>query len=71
MSDIQSIPLSTLVLSQANVRRTDKKPELDALAASISAHGLLQNLAVTAREDGKYEVVAGGRRVGALNRLVA
>src|SRR5262245_61285469 len=53
MSDIQSIPLSKLVLSEANVRRTDKKPDLEALAASIRAHGLLQNLAVTARDDGK------------------
>lgn len=70
MSEIQSIPLSKLVLSEANVRRTDKKPELEALAASIRAHGLLQNLAVTARGDGKYEVVAGGRRFGALKVLV-
>jgi ParB family chromosome partitioning protein len=39
------------------------------LAASIKAHGLLQNLQVRPGSRGKYEVVAGGRRLAALQRL--
>src|SRR3546814_11303170 len=40
------------------------------LAASIQRVGLLQNLIVTATADGeRYEVVAGGRRLAALQLL--
>jgi ParB family chromosome partitioning protein len=70
MSALQLIPLNKLVESEDNVRRTERKRDLDALAASIAAHGLLQNLTVTPREDGKFAVVAGARRHAALKRLV-
>jgi len=70
MSDTQHIPLNKLTESDDNVRRTERKRDIDVLAASIAAHGLLQNLAVTARDDAKYEVVAGGRRFNALKLLV-
>lgn len=69
MSDIQLIPLNKLVESEDNVRRTERKRDLDALAASIAAHGLLQNLNVTARDGGKFAVVAGARRHAALKLL--
>lgn len=69
MSQIQLIPLNKLVVSKTNVRKTDRKADLEPLAASISAHGLLQNLTVSAREDGKYAVEAGARRHGALKLL--
>lgn len=70
MSAIQLIPLHKLVQSPNNVRRTHRKADEEALAASILAHGLLQNLTVSARADGKYAVEAGGRRHNALKRLV-
>lgn len=70
MSEILFIPLYKLVESQDNVRRTARKQDIDALAASIDAHGLLQNLTVTARNDGKYAVIAGARRHAALKLLV-
>lgn len=70
MSDIQHIPLNKLVESDDNVRRTDRKRDIDALSASIAAHGLLQNLTVTERDGGKYAVVAGARRHAALKLLV-
>lgn len=70
MSDLQNIPLNKLVESEDNVRRTERKRDIEALAASISAHGLLQNLTVTARDNGKYAVVAGARRHAALKLLV-
>lgn len=70
MSALQLIPLNKLVDSEDNVRRTERKRDIDTLAASIAAHGLLQNLTVTAREDGKFAVVAGARRHAALKLLV-
>lgn len=69
------IALSKLDPSPANVRRTGTGLGVEALAASIAAHGLLQSLAVRAkrdgagRETGRYEVVAGGRRLAALRLL--
>ena len=69
------IALSKLDPSPVNVRRTGTGLGVEALAASIAAHGLLQSLAVRAkldgasRETGRYEVVAGGRRLAALRLL--
>jgi ParB family chromosome partitioning protein len=67
--NIQMIPLNTLVPSPANVRKTGVKIGIDELAASIAAHGLLQNLQVRPVPDGKYQVVAGARRLAALKLL--
>lgn len=66
---ITTIPLHRLAPSPANVRKTGGT-SIDDLAASIAAHGLLQNLQVCALDNGKYEVIAGGRRLAALKRLV-
>src|SRR3954462_7189601 len=63
---IETIPLSKLVPSPANVRKA--KSDIGGLAASIMAHGLLQNLQVCPN-GGTYEVVAGGRRLAALKYL--
>jgi ParB family chromosome partitioning protein len=62
-----TVPLSQLKPSKHNARKTGGQ-SIDDLAASIRAHGLLQNLTVI--ESGKgYEVVAGGRRLAALKQL--
>jgi ParB family chromosome partitioning protein len=66
---IEMIPLNKLVPSTANVRKTGASTGIEELAASIKAHGLLQNLHVQPASGGKYEVVAGGRRLAALKRL--
>ena len=65
---IQSIPLSQLELSPANVRRTSaSKTAFAELKASIAAHGLLENLIVRAIDGSdRYAVIAGGRRLTAL-----
>ncbi|MBN8925287.1 MAG: hypothetical protein BGO51_10210 [Rhodospirillales bacterium 69-11] len=69
------ISLSKLTPSPANVRRTGAGAGLEALAASIQAHGLLQSLVVRPKLDkegqatGRYEVVAGARRLAALKLL--
>lgn len=69
------LPLSALMLSESNVRKT-KPANYDAgiasLAAAIRATRLLQNLVVFASPTypGKYEVAAGERRYRALSLLV-
>lgn len=66
---IQLIPLHQLSPSAANVRKTGGS-SIDELAASIAAHGLLQNLQVRPNgKKGRYEVIAGGRRLKALQQL--
>src|SRR5579863_6080005 len=66
---IEMIALNRLVPSPANTRKTGRDAGIDELVASIAAHGLLQNLQVVPGSHGKYEVVAGGRRLAALKRL--
>jgi ParB family chromosome partitioning protein len=66
---IEFIPLNKLIASPRNVRRVDRKSDIDALAASIAARGLLQNLCVVPGDGGKFEVDAGGRRLLALKQL--
>ena len=73
---IREIPLSRLSLAPENVRKTPPDPRADAeLKASIAALGLLENLVVRTdepHEDGgdRYAVVAGGRRLKAMQALV-
>ncbi len=68
------ISLSRLSPSPSNVRRTGSGG-IESLAASIAAHGLLQSLVVRPKLNGngqptdRYEVVAGGRRLAALQLL--
>ena len=70
-----AISLAKLVPSPANARRTGAGLGIEALAASIQAHGLLQSLVVRPALDGqgqatgKFEVAAGGRRLAALKLL--
>lgn len=69
---IKTIPLSKLIPSPRNVRRsTDEQADLQ-LKADIEARGLLQNLVVApARKPrGAFAVEAGGRRLRALKALV-
>lgn len=65
---IQTIPLNKLAPSPRNVRKTGGAT-IEDLAASIAAHGLIQNLTVTAHEDGTFPVEAGDRRRLALALL--
>lgn len=65
---ILTVPLHDLAPSPRNVRKTGGM-SIEELAASIRAHGLLQNLNVTESGRGKYGVVAGARRLRALQQL--
>ena len=71
---IRAIPLSQLELSAANARKTPASQADDnELKASIAAHGLLENLVARplGLVDGvdRYAVLAGGRRLAALQSL--
>lgn len=70
--DLIRIPLGQLQLSPRNARKTGGT-DVEDLAASIAAHGLLQNLTVqpAANEGEAFGVVAGGRRLAALQLLHA
>ena len=74
LTTITDLPLSKLFTGRSNVRKT-ATGSLDALIASIRAHGLIQNLTVRAtlnkkgHSTGRYEVIAGNRRLAALKAL--
>jgi ParB family chromosome partitioning protein len=70
MTNTTSIPLNHLTAWNGNVRKTaGADTALAELAASIAAHGLLQSLVVRNGKKGKFAVVAGGRRLMALQQL--
>lgn len=67
---MQNIALKSLEHSDKfNVRKTNKDKNISELVASIKNHGLLENLLVIKAKKNKFEVVAGGRRLLALNQL--
>ncbi len=66
----RNIPLERLTLSAANVRKASADPEDDKeLQASILSLGVLESLLVVPDADDTFAVVAGGRRLAALQRL--
>lgn len=65
------IPFSKLYLSDANVRKTRSEEDDAQLSADIEARGLLQNLLVTkSKKRGKFAVIAGGRRLRAIEMII-
>lgn len=70
-STSQTIALNKLVPWSGNVRKTDADTGIDELAASIASHGLLNPLLVRKDKRGKFAVVAGQRRLLALQLLAA
>lgn len=64
----QSIPVKLIDDPKFNSRLfSDNESEIPALAASIKARGLLQPIVVTSKPDGRFELVAGSRRLRAVN----
>ena len=65
------VPLDKLVLSEANVRTVVPPASISELAALIFSQGLLQRLLVVPQGEGVFAVVAGGRRLRAMQLLVS
>lgn len=66
-----NVPVGKLTLStRYQARKTPGQQPISELAESIHAQGLLQNLVVVKGKKGMYEVVAGGRRLQALQCLL-
>ena len=68
---IEYVPLTDLYLSDLNPRQDVAEEGIDLLADSLVACGLIQNLAGLRDDAGRVGVVAGGRRLRALNIAVA
>lgn len=68
-SQSQIIAVNRLEKSLLNARRTASKGGIEELKASILSHGLMQNLVVTESSDGVFHVIAGGRRLEAIQSL--
>lgn len=66
---VTSIALNKLVPWQGNVRKTAVDENIGELVESIAAHSLLQPLVVRKAPRGKFAVVAGQRRLMAMNIL--
>ena len=66
---LRELAVSAIGPNPYQPRRDFNEPELQELAASIEASGLLQPVVVRARADGKYELIAGERRWRAVQRL--
>lgn len=71
----KKIPLSALTLHPENVRANSPDTYMDddiqGLADSIAAVGLINPLTVQKLDDARWGVLAGGRRLAALNALLA
>jgi len=68
-SDLRQVRIADILPNRFQPRRAFTEPELAELEASIKASGLLQPVVVRARGDGKWELVAGERRLRAVTRL--
>ncbi len=60
-SKLKELKLDDIVRDENQPRREFDQDALEALAASIKEHGVLQPIVVT-KEEGKYKIVAGERR---------
>src|ERR1039458_8268891 len=64
-NEYRSVPITVLVESATNPRKRFDEKNLEELAASMRAQGILAPLLVRELEESKYEVVAGARRLRA------
>jgi ParB family chromosome partitioning protein len=68
-SDLKQLRITDIIPNGFQPRRAFTEPELAELEASIRASGLLQPIIVRSRGEGKWEIVAGERRLRAVGRL--
>ncbi len=60
-----TLPLSALILSPENARKSRDVDVIESIAASLRVVGMIHNIVVvpSAKKDGPYEVIAGGNRL--------
>jgi ParB family chromosome partitioning protein len=68
-SGLQQVRVADIAPNRFQPRRAFTEPELAELEASIKANGLLQPIVIRSRGNGKWELVAGERRLRAVSRL--
>ncbi|MDP3995178.1 MAG: ParB/RepB/Spo0J family partition protein [bacterium] len=64
-SEIRHLPVESIVSNRHQPRKHFSQEELEHLSQSIKAHGIIQPLVVVRDADGKYELIAGERRLRA------
>lgn len=74
-SELKELKITDIIRDEDQPRREFSAEAIEALAASIKEHGVLQPIVVT-KEDGKYKIVAGERRwraskIAGLNKIPA
>ncbi len=62
---VTDLPIDQIVRNPRQPRQTFREEALSELADSIREHGILQPLMVRTKSDGKYELIAGERRLRA------
>lgn len=69
--EIQTLPVNAIIANPVQPRRVFRETELEELTASIRENGLLQPLVVrpSPTAQGRYELIAGERRLRAVRRL--
>lgn len=65
------IEIAKLVKSPLNAHKAGSRSACEELKASLLAHGLMQNLVVVPAKEGEHHVIAGARRLEALQALIA
>jgi site-specific DNA-methyltransferase (adenine-specific) len=65
MIELKVIPITSIIVEE---RFREEYGDIDTLAASIKKEGIIQPLAVCARVDGSYRLLAGGRRIKACSQ---
>lgn len=68
-SELQRVRIVDITPNRFQPRRTFTETELAELEASLKASGLLQPITVRPKEGGKWELIAGERRLRAATRL--
>lgn len=66
---LRQVPLASIVPNPRQPRRHFSPSELEDLIASIKEHGVMQPLVVTELSDGRFELIAGERRLRASTML--
>ena len=66
---IQLIPLSSLFVSNLNIRKNGVETNLEPLKVNIRKNGVFDPLTVKPASDGKYEIIKGQRRFLAISEL--